>query len=98
MNSRIRSGFRGFENQFIVKVLRDVLTAISGLHHHVDGPIVHRDIKIENILVNANGEFVICDLGSATRDMEGWICWVRSLNRKKLSLEQRMSKKKIAFL
>ena len=66
MNSRLRSGMRGFESDVIRKVLKDVVQAIAALHFHINGVIVHRDLKIENILMNGRGEFVICDLGSAT--------------------------------
>ena len=66
MNSRLRSGMRGFESDVIRKVLKDVVQAIAALHFHENGVIVHRDLKIENILMNGRGDFVICDLGSAT--------------------------------
>ena len=66
MNSRLRSGMRGFESDLIKKVLKDVVKAIAALHFHESGVIVHRDLKIENVLMNGKGNFVICDLGSAT--------------------------------
>jgi len=66
MNSRLRSGMRGFESDVIRKVLKDIIQAIAALHFHKNGVIVHRDLKIENILMNGRGDFVICDLGSAT--------------------------------
>ncbi len=36
--------------------------------HSMDPPVVHRDIKIENILLN-NGKYKICDFGSASNDL-----------------------------
>ena len=39
--------------------------AVSRLHH-CQTPIIHRDLKVENILRADNGEFVLCDFGSAT--------------------------------
>ena len=35
--------------------------------HSFKPPIAHRDIKVENILIN-NNKFKICDFGSATTD------------------------------
>ena len=67
MNSRLRSGMKGFESDVISKVLKDIVKAIAALHFHKNGVIVHRDLKIENILMNGRGDFVICDLGSATK-------------------------------
>ena len=66
MNSRLRSGMNGFESEFIEKVLKDICIAVSYLHHSsVNRPIIHRDLKIENILIGSQG-FLICDFGSAT--------------------------------
>ena len=65
MNSRLRSGMNGFESEFIEKVLKDICVAVSYLHHKSPKPIVHRDLKIENILIGNSG-FMICDFGSAT--------------------------------
>ena len=41
MNSRLRSGMRGFESDVIRKVLKDVVQAIAALHFHENGVIVH---------------------------------------------------------
>lgn len=40
---------------------------ISGLSHVHECNIVHRDIKLENILIDHNGLLKICDFGSAIR-------------------------------
>lgn len=34
--------------------------------HHCQTPILHRDLKVENVLQSDNGDFVLCDFGSAT--------------------------------
>ncbi|GFN96846.1 Ap2-associated protein kinase 1 [Plakobranchus ocellatus] len=62
MNDRIDSGFS--ENE-ILKIFCDVCEAVSRLHH-CQTPIIHRDLKVENILIGEGGNFVLCDFGSAT--------------------------------
>lgn len=62
INQRLNSGFTEIE---VLKILCDVVEAVSRLHY-CQTPIIHRDIKIENILQNEMGDFVLCDFGSAT--------------------------------
>lgn len=62
MNDRIETGFSEKE---ILKIFCDVCEAVSRLHH-CQTPIIHRDLKVENILIGEGGNFVLCDFGSAT--------------------------------
>nr|XP_043633031.1 wall-associated receptor kinase-like 21 [Erigeron canadensis] len=48
-----------------VKILRDCALAIRFLHHYIDGCIVHRDIKLTNILLTENMEPKLSDFGLA---------------------------------
>lgn len=62
MNARLGTGFSEEE---VLQIFCDVADAVSRLHH-CQTPIVHRDLKVENILLNDMGNYVLCDFGSAT--------------------------------
>ncbi|XP_058467225.1 BMP-2-inducible protein kinase [Malaya genurostris] len=62
MNARIPNGF---SEQDVLQIFCDVAEAVARLHQ-CQTPIIHRDLKIENILQNDIGNFVLCDFGSAT--------------------------------
>ncbi|CAL5342994.1 unnamed protein product [Camellia sinensis] len=44
-----------------VKILRDCALALNYLHHYVDGCLVHRHIKLSNILLSKNMEAKLSD-------------------------------------
>ncbi|XP_074605207.1 uncharacterized protein LOC141858380 [Brevipalpus obovatus] len=54
-----------FSETQVVKIFCDICEAVAKLHHN-DPPIIHRDLKIENILIADSGNYVLCDFGSAT--------------------------------
>ncbi|KAK5640382.1 hypothetical protein RI129_011193 [Pyrocoelia pectoralis] len=54
-----------FSEQEVLSIFCDTCEAVSRLHH-CQTPIIHRDLKVENILIGENGNYVICDFGSAT--------------------------------
>ncbi|KAL9693672.1 hypothetical protein quinque_012957 [Culex quinquefasciatus] len=62
MNARIPNGF---SEQDVLQIFCDVAEAVARLHQ-CQTPIIHRDLKVENILQNDIGNFVLCDFGSAT--------------------------------
>ncbi|XP_046465129.1 AP2-associated protein kinase 1 isoform X2 [Neodiprion pinetum] len=62
MNNRLQTGFSETE---VLQIFCDVCEAVSRLHH-CQTPILHRDLKVENILLADSGHYVLCDFGSAT--------------------------------
>lgn len=51
----------------IVKIMKDIMAGLNFLHVQ-EVPIIHRDIKLENILCDDKGVYKICDFGSYTTD------------------------------
>jgi len=62
MNDRLSTGFTEAE---VINIFCDTCEAVARLHH-CQTPIIHRDLKVENILQSDKGHFVLCDFGSAT--------------------------------
>ncbi|XP_072479648.1 BMP-2-inducible protein kinase isoform X2 [Notamacropus eugenii] len=62
MNKRLQTGFTESE---VLQIFCDTCEAVARLHQ-CKTPIVHRDLKVENILLNDGGNYVLCDFGSAT--------------------------------
>ncbi|CAL8321591.1 unnamed protein product [Lota lota] len=62
MNQRLQTGFAETE---VLQIFCDTCEGLSRLHQR-KVPIVHRDLKVENILLHDKGHYVLCDFGSAT--------------------------------
>ncbi|XP_066135965.1 BMP-2-inducible protein kinase isoform X1 [Saccopteryx bilineata] len=62
MNKKLQTGFTEPE---VLQIFCDTCEAVARLHQ-CKTPIVHRDLKVENILLNDCGNYVLCDFGSAT--------------------------------
>lgn len=65
-----------FEESKVLKIFCDICEAVAKLHAN---NIIHRDLKIENILISESDTYVLCDFGSAT---------TRSINEIKNSNER----------
>ncbi|XP_030272454.1 AP2-associated protein kinase 1 isoform X8 [Sparus aurata] len=62
MNQRLQTGFTEAE---VLQIFCDTCEAVTRLHQ-CKTPIIHRDLKVENILLHDRGHYVLCDFGSAT--------------------------------
>ncbi|XP_028851104.1 AP2-associated protein kinase 1 isoform X3 [Denticeps clupeoides] len=63
MNQRLQTGF---SEQEVLQIFCDTCDAVARLHQ-CKSPIIHRDLKVENILLHDRGHYVLCDFGSATK-------------------------------
>ncbi|XP_062289985.1 AP2-associated protein kinase 1 isoform X1 [Scomber scombrus] len=66
MNQRLQTGFTEAE---VLQIFCDTCDAVCRLHQR-KSPIVHRDLKVENILLHDKGHYVLCDFGSATNKFQ----------------------------
>ncbi|KAF6993248.1 hypothetical protein CFC21_010166 [Triticum aestivum] len=58
-----------------VTLVRDVAQALSYLHHDCEDPIVHRDIKSSNILLDHDFKAYVSDFGMARKLKHGYSSW-----------------------
>ncbi|KAK2957886.1 putative CBL-interacting protein kinase 3 [Blattamonas nauphoetae] len=49
----------------VYRVMEDIASALELMHNHRDGKTAHGDIKMENILIDADGHAKLCDFGAA---------------------------------
>lgn len=49
------------------QILHDVAKGLKALHSHTPNPIIHQDIKPENILISDDGHYMITDFGVSVR-------------------------------
>ncbi|GLD66818.1 AP2-associated protein kinase 1-like isoform X11 [Lates japonicus] len=66
MNQRLQTGFTEPE---VLQIFCDTCEAVARLHQ-CKTPIIHRDLKVENILLHDRGHYVLCDFGSATNHFQ----------------------------
>ncbi|KAK9890600.1 hypothetical protein WA026_011965 [Henosepilachna vigintioctopunctata] len=57
-----------FDLETITKIFYQTCLAVSFMHSQ-QPTIIHRDLKIDNLLITADGFIKLCDFGSATSDL-----------------------------
>lgn len=57
-----------FEADIITLIFYQTCKAVAHMHSQTP-PIQHRDLKIENLLISAEGTIKLCDFGSATVEL-----------------------------
>jgi AP2-associated kinase len=62
MNRRLRERLTEAE---ILQVFVDVCEAVAAMHN-LKPPLLHRDLKVENILQSSLTRYKLCDFGSST--------------------------------
>lgn len=60
MNANIREKLTELQ---ILKIMMEISVAVYEMHHR---DLIHRDIKIENVLIDAAHRFKLCDFGSVS--------------------------------
>lgn len=61
MNSRLQHRLTEPE---ILRIMYEITIGVT-MCHNLQPPLIHRDIKIENVLIDEHGTFKLCDFGSA---------------------------------
>lgn len=62
MNSRLREQLTESE---ILKIMADITSGLACMHY-LQPPLIHRDLKIENVLISGDGTYKLCDFGSVS--------------------------------
>ncbi|KAK9453556.1 hypothetical protein V1511DRAFT_512852 [Dipodascopsis uninucleata] len=61
MNTRLHNRLTESE---ILKIFNDIVEGVACMHY-LEPPLLHRDLKVENVLISRSGYYKICDFGSA---------------------------------
>ncbi|AOW05812.1 kinase-like domain-containing protein [Yarrowia lipolytica] len=62
MNERLRERLSEAE---VLTIGSNIAEAVFCMHY-LDQPLLHRDLKIENVLISGDGKFKLCDFGSVS--------------------------------
>lgn len=65
------------------KIIHDVAKGLKALHSHTPNPIIHQDIKPENILISDDGRYMITDFGVSVH----LLSTIRKTIQKTMSIE-----------
>lgn len=56
---------RSLDLPSILQIFFQTCSAVSHMHH-MQPPLIHRDLKLENLLISLRGTIKLCDFGSCT--------------------------------
>lgn len=62
MNTRLQNRLTEPE---VLRIMGEITEGVANMHA-LKPPLLHRDIKIENVLIADNGDYKLCDFGSAS--------------------------------
>lgn len=62
MNTRLQHRLTEPE---VLKIFCDVAEGVACMHY-LQPPLLHRDLKVENVLISPNGQYKLCDFGSCS--------------------------------
>ncbi|GAA5960140.1 hypothetical protein JCM21900_002418 [Sporobolomyces salmonicolor] len=65
MNTRLQNRLTESE---ILKIFADTVEAVAHMHYQ-SPPLIHRDLKVENILLTPPQTYKLCDFGSTTKPL-----------------------------
>ena len=66
MMDRAKSNNPSFSNEEILKIMRQICEGMRYCHK-LTPPVIHRDLKPGNILIDGNGDIKLADFGLATQ-------------------------------
>ncbi|BFZ55827.1 Ark- serine/threonine protein kinase [Savitreella phatthalungensis] len=61
MNTRLQTRLAEWE---VLKIFSDTVEAVACMHYLKPAPLLHRDLKIENVLISSPDCYKLCDFGS----------------------------------
>lgn len=90
-----------FDPEVVCRIFYQTCKAVS--HMHSQNPkIIHRDLKIENLLISSDGNIKLCDFGSATIEVHQpdltWSANQRSTLEDQVNMKNVMQITNSAFL
>ncbi|KAF8470537.1 hypothetical protein BDZ91DRAFT_840709 [Kalaharituber pfeilii] len=62
MNTRLQNRLKEPE---VLSIINDIAEGVACMHY-LQPPLLHRDLKVENVLIASSRRFVLCDFGSCS--------------------------------
>ena len=62
MNTRLQNRLQEFE---VLNIILQITQGVAAMHA-LSPPLIHRDLKIENVLISSDNQYKVCDFGSVS--------------------------------